>query len=103
MNFFTLALDAYAIHQTHACVSLGSVAATSNELLLATEAGMSCCPLSCLCDAPAEHGAVNLAEPAGSPPSPWHSITFPAAVQITKIAAGEAHRQAKSVWDAAKL
>lgn len=102
-NFVTLALDAYAIHQTHACVSIGSMAATSNELLLATEHGASCCPLSRLRDAPAEHGADSLAEPAESPLSPWHSITFPSAVQITKIAAGEAHRQAMSVWDAAKL
>lgn len=79
------------------------MAATSNELLLVTEAGVSCCSLSSLHQTSAKQGPRSLAEPAESPPSPWRSITFPAAVQIIKIAAGEAHRQAMPVWAAATL
>ncbi|KAK9839960.1 hypothetical protein WJX74_001121 [Apatococcus lobatus] len=69
----------------------GSMAATSNELVVAGGSGVSCCPLSSLLDAYVTPGQGVCDAPPEPPSGPWSSIGFPSGVNIVRLAAGEAH------------
>ncbi|KAK9839959.1 hypothetical protein WJX74_001121 [Apatococcus lobatus] len=65
----------------------GSMAATSNELVVAGGSGVSCCPLSSLLDAYVTPGQGVCDAPPEPPSGPWSSIGFPSGVNIVRLAA----------------